>query len=83
MAVSQFYMEGDGLSGGVIVEGNGAGLDRLGEILEGEGISGVKLIDVVSIGKNQGDDAVVDEVLLMDAGEGFGNDGFDAEVERG
>ena len=76
-------MEGNGLSGGVIVEGDSAGLDRLGEILEGEGISGVKLIHVVSIGKNQGNDAIVDEVLFMDAGEGFGNDGFDAEVEGG
>ena len=83
MAVAQLDVEGDSLSGGVVVESDSAAFDGLGEGLEGEGISCVKLIDVVSIGKNQGNDAVVDEILFMDAGEGFGNNGLDAQIKRG
>ncbi len=48
---------------------------------KGEVITCMQLAYIVAVGKNQRNNAVIDEVLLVNAGKGFGDDGFNAEIK--
>ena len=81
MTVAQFNAQGDVFTGGVVVHHHCAALDRGGQMDKGEVITCMQLAYIVAVGKNQRNNAVIDEVLLVNAGKGFGDDGFNAEIK--
>ena len=59
-----------------------AGAELLAEVVDDDGVSGLELVEFVSGGEAEGEDAEVDEVGGVDALDAEGDDAADAEIER-
>jgi hypothetical protein len=59
-----------------------AALNRLADIRQAQDMFWRDLLPVIRIGKGQGKDAEVDQVLPVNAGKALRDDGFDAEIAR-
>mgnify|MGYP000122788093 CR=1 FL=1 len=77
----QHGVKGDAF--GLVHHSDALCFDLLPEIGDGQLIGQLQLVVICRVGKDHGHDAVVDEVVLVDAGHALGDDGFDTEEHRG